>query len=68
MDSITEPHRLNTTLLRADDFKAFFVDRRETFLSPIEQAMGKQALTTDEPVPKDAYDPEEQAEPEMAPA
>jgi hypothetical protein len=54
MDSIIASHLIAPALLRSDDFDAFYADRRATLLSLVEEAMGKQAEVTNEPVAEDA--------------
>jgi hypothetical protein len=54
MDSIIASHLITPALLRSDDFDAFYADRRATLLSLVEEAMGKQAEVTNEPVAEDA--------------
>lgn len=44
LDEILESHKIDSALLRADDFDAFYVARRTALLDMIENAMGKQAL------------------------
>ncbi|WP_024952360.1 GmrSD restriction endonuclease domain-containing protein [Cobetia crustatorum] len=44
MDAILEGHRIPTQALRADDFGAFYQQRKQNLLEIIEKAMGKKAL------------------------
>lgn len=44
LDEILEGHKVDTVLLRADNFDAFYTARRTALLDMIENAMGKQAL------------------------
>lgn len=57
-----ETHEISISLLRANNFTAFFDDRRERLLKLIETAMGKPAAREDvAPAdPDDRYDEEEQ--------
>jgi hypothetical protein len=43
MDDILRGHYISPDLLRSDDFRAFFDDRRRTLLDLIETAIGKPA-------------------------
>ena len=62
LDSILETHEISVSLLQANNFTAFFDDRRERLLKLIETAMGKPAARDDvaPPDPDDRYDEEEQ--------
>jgi hypothetical protein len=51
---------INPGALRANDFSGFFEDRRTALLSLVEQAMGKQAITTDQSAIEDAADAEDE--------
>jgi hypothetical protein len=62
MDEILRTHSINPEFLRADDFERFFQDRKLALLALIEQAMGKQAIQSDEPVAEDIYDTNEENE------
>lgn len=44
LDEILRSHNINPTLMRADDFDAFYVARKTALLKMIEGAMGKAAL------------------------
>jgi hypothetical protein len=44
MDAILEGHRIPTDALRADDFEAFYQQRKRRLLEIIEKAMGKKPL------------------------
>ena len=48
MDEILASHSIDSALLRADNFEAFFRQRKAALLALIEQAMGKQAVTSAE--------------------
>lgn len=54
MNEILETHLIDPGLLRADNFDAFFGARKATLLALVEQAMGKQAIVTQEPPPEDS--------------
>lgn len=41
LDALVEPHFIDPILLRADDFDAFFTDRREALCQAVERAIGK---------------------------
>lgn len=62
LESILKTHEINVELLRANDFSAFFDDRRERLLKLIETAMGKPPVREDvaPPDPDDHYGEEEQ--------
>jgi hypothetical protein len=60
MDTILRTHSISPEHLRADDFDGFFRERKATLLTLIEQAMGKQAIQTSEPVADDASDTEDE--------
>jgi hypothetical protein len=62
LDSILETHEISVSLLQANNFTAFFDDRRERLLKLIETAMGKPAAREDVAPsdPDDHYDEEEQ--------
>ncbi len=55
MDTIVATHCIDPVLLRADDFTAFFEDRRNRLLSLVEAAMGKKADLMQEQVPEDTF-------------
>ncbi|MFC2991633.1 GmrSD restriction endonuclease domain-containing protein [Halomonas tibetensis] len=53
MNAILEGHRIPTEALRADDFDAFYQQRKRRLLEIIEKAMGKKPLVgSDEGVPE----------------
>jgi hypothetical protein len=56
MDEILVSHSIDPALLRADDFDGFFRQRKAALLALIEQAMGKQAVTSTEAPPNDESD------------
>jgi hypothetical protein len=62
LDSILRTHEIDIALLQANDFSAFFDDRRERLLKLIETAMGKSAVREDiaPPDPDDSYSEDEQ--------
>lgn len=68
LDAILASHEIEPALLRADDFDAFMMARRERLLLLIEGAMGKAAVREDvaPPDPDDVYS-EEEAEAELDP-
>jgi hypothetical protein len=41
MNAIISSHRIDSSLLRANDFDRFFINRRNALLDIVEQAMGK---------------------------
>ncbi|SEQ02989.1 hypothetical protein SAMN05421693_11469 [Ectothiorhodospira magna] len=49
MNAILEGHRIPAETLRADDFDAFYQQRKRRLLEIIEKAMGKKALVGSEP-------------------
>lgn len=55
LESILQTHELDVGLMRANEFDAFFNDRRERLLKLIETAMGKPAVREDV-APPDADD------------
>jgi len=61
LDAILFSHEIEPSLLRADDFDAFMMARRERLLLLIEGAMGKAAVREDvaPPDPDDVYTDEE---------
>ncbi len=59
MDSILETHCINPSVLRADDFDGFFIDRRNKLLSLIEVAMGKQSGASGKFLMEGAYELED---------
>ena len=62
LESILRTHELDVGLMRANDFDAFFNDRRERLLKLIEAAMGKPAVREDiaPPDPDDSFGEDEQ--------
>ncbi|EAO2684589.1 DUF262 domain-containing protein [Salmonella enterica] len=56
MDIILRSHFIEPSLLRQDDFDAFFADRKKQLLKLIEQAMGKSIIQDDE------FEPEPETE------
>ena len=62
LESILRTHELDVGLMRANDFDAFFNDRRERLLKLIETAMGKPAVREDiaPPDPDDSFGEDEQ--------
>jgi hypothetical protein len=62
LESILRTHEVHVGLMRANDFNAFFDDRRERLLNLIETAMGKRAVREDvaPPDPNDSFGEEEQ--------
>lgn len=52
MDAILSSHCIAPRFLRANDFDGFYSERKSTLLKLVEQAMGKQAIVTNE-VPSD---------------
>lgn len=59
MNEILSTHSINPELLRADDFDGFYQNRKSALLTLIEQAMGKEAIQTDESAAEDVYGIEE---------
>lgn len=62
LESILRTHELDGSLMRTNDFDAFFNDRRERLLKLIETAMGKPAVREDiaPPDPNDSFSEDEQ--------
>lgn len=62
LESILRTHELDVGLMRANEFDAFFNDRRERLLKLIEAAMGKPAVREDiaPPDPDDSFGEDEQ--------
>lgn len=62
LESILRTHELDVGLMRANEFDAFFNDRRERLLKLIETAMGKPAVREDiaPPDPDDSFGEDEQ--------
>ena len=62
LESILRTHELDVGLMRANEFDAFFNDRRERLLKLIETAMGKPAVREDiaPPDPDDSLGEDEQ--------
>jgi hypothetical protein len=62
LESILRTHEISFALLQANDFDAFFKDRRERLLKLIESAMGKPAVREDiaPPDPDDSFGEDEQ--------
>jgi hypothetical protein len=62
LESILRTHELDVGLIRANEFDAFFNDRRERLLKLIEAAMGKPAVREDiaPPDPDDSFGEDEQ--------
>ena len=62
LESILRTHEIGFALLQANDFDAFFNDRRERLLKLIETAMGKPAVREDiaPPDPDDSFGEDEQ--------
>ena len=62
LKSILRTHQLDVGLMRANNFDAFFNDRRERLLKLIETAMGKPAVREDiaPPDPDDSFGEDEQ--------
>ncbi len=62
LESILRTHELDVSLIRANEFDAFFNDRRERLLKLIEAAMGKPAVREDiaPPDPDDSFGEDEQ--------
>ena len=62
LESILRTHEIDVSLMRSNDFDAFFVDRRERLLKLIETAMGKPAAREDiaPPDPDDSFGDDEQ--------
>ena len=65
MDQILWTHYIDPNLLRADDFDAFFHERRIALLTLLEQAMGKPIVATNEPTAEDSSDIESDVESDM---
>ena len=65
MDQILRTHYIDPNLLRADDFDAFFHERRIALLTLLEQAMGKPIVATNEPTAEDSSDIESDVESDM---
>jgi hypothetical protein len=59
MDEILATHLIDPVLLRANDFKGFCEARKQSLLTLVENAMGKKAAQSSEPVPSDDEDEEE---------
>jgi len=63
MDAILASHSIDPALLRADNFEDCFRQRKAALLALIEQAMGKQAISSSEPPADDGLEtPEEEFE------
>jgi hypothetical protein len=60
MDAILATHCIRPALLRADDFQAFYADRKAALLSLVTAAMGKPAIDSSEPVADDDTDDEDE--------
>jgi hypothetical protein len=62
LESILQTHEISVALLQANNFSAFFDDRRERLLKLIETAMGKPAVREDvaPPDPDDSFGEDEQ--------
>jgi hypothetical protein len=60
MDAILQTHCISPSFLRTDDFTGFFQDRKATLLKLIEQAMGKQVISTSEPINEDDMEIEDE--------
>lgn len=56
MDEILLSHSIDPGLLRTDNFEGFFRQRKAALLALIEQAMGKQAVTSTEAPPSDEFE------------
>lgn len=50
LDQILTTHLITPATLRTDDFDAFFEARRQALVNLIHTAMGKSAISTEEPV------------------
>jgi hypothetical protein len=62
MDAILQTHCIEPKFLRADDFQGFFEARRATLLTLVEEAMGKQAISTFMAAPENGFEPDEDEE------
>jgi hypothetical protein len=62
MDAILRTHCIDSTFLRADDFQGFFEARRATLLSLVEEAMGKQAVSSGAEAPENGFEADEDEE------
>jgi hypothetical protein len=62
MDTILFTHCITPSFLRTDDFEGFYKDRKATLLKLVEQAMGKQAVSTSEAASEDVADSEDEDE------
>jgi hypothetical protein len=62
LESILQTHEISVALLQANNFSAFFDDRRERLLKLIETAMGRPAVREDvaPPDPDDSFGEDEQ--------
>lgn len=62
LDSILQTHEVDVGLMRANNFDAFFNDRRERLLKLVETVMGKPAVREDiaPPDPNDSFGEDEQ--------
>ncbi len=60
MDEILITHCINPDALREDNFERFIALRQQTLLSKIEMVMGKAIVMSDEAVPEDDIDEDEQ--------
>jgi hypothetical protein len=49
MNQILETHRIPAQALRANDFEAFYQQRKQALLALIEAVMGKQAIVGQDP-------------------
>jgi hypothetical protein len=58
MDEIIASHQIDASLLRADDFEAFYQARKRALLRLVEAAMGKGAVEAGAVVPEDDDDDE----------
>jgi hypothetical protein len=62
MDMILSTHCITPGFLRADDFDAFYKERKATMLKLVEQAMGKHSIVTSETPADDSPDLEDEGE------
>jgi hypothetical protein len=62
-DAILRTHLIDPHLLRSDDFKAFYEQRKKALLNLVEKAMGKPPLAREvQPLPEDDAEEEEAEE------
>ncbi len=61
MNAILLTHSIDSTTLRKDDFEGFITARKQSLLAKIEAVIGKAIVLSDETVPEDESDDEDQS-------